>query len=322
MLRWKLIASAFAAAFASSLFAQAYPAKPVRIVMPLPAGAADTITRALGQRLSETLGQPFVVENRPGANMIIAAEMVAKSPADGYTLLFATDSLMTINPLVYSRLSYNPDTAFTPVAILCYTITAVMVSAELGVNTVDDLVKLARAQPGKLNYGTLGLGSNGHFAAETFKLATGTEIVHVPFKGGVELIQAIATNQVHMAFQGSGTAIPMIRAGKIKAVAVYNARRQPTLPDTPTMTEAGFPKIDGARAYYGFVAPAGTPREIVNKLGSEIVRVGNMPDFREKYIVGFNLEPAAGGPDVLAGVVRADREKYAQMVKRLNLRLD
>ncbi|MSQ72252.1 MAG: tripartite tricarboxylate transporter substrate binding protein [Betaproteobacteria bacterium] len=317
-----LLLAACSAIQALPASAQAFPSKPMRIIVPLQAGPADTVTRALGQKLSETWGQPVIVENRPGANMIIGAEAAAKAAPDGYTLLFASDALMSINQFLYSRLPYDPEKDFTPVAILAYTITTVMVSAQLPVNSVAELVQLAKAQPGKFNYGTLGLGSNGHLAAELFKAATGVEIAHVPFKGSPDLIQAMASNEVQMAFQGPGTALPSIRAGKIKALAVYSQRRLPTLATAQTMAEAGFPNVDGARAWYGIVAPALTPKDVVAQIAREMVRVATTPEFREKYLVGFNLEPVGAGPDELAAVIRADREKYSQLARKLNIRLD
>ena len=249
-------------------------------------------------------------------------EAAAKAPADGQTLVFTTDSMISINPYLYSKLSYVPDRDFVPVTLIGFTNTSLMISADLPVSNVREFIDLMQSRPGKFNYGTFGTGTNGHFAAEMFKAATGTDLVHVPFKGGAPMLQALAANEVQAIFIGPGTAIPLIRSGKIKAIGIYSDRRHSLLPSVPTMTEAGYGNIDGANAWWGIMAPAGTPRDVVLNLSDKIIRIFSAADFREKYLIGFALEPALSGPDKFAELLRADREKWARQTRAVNIRLD
>lgn len=324
MRRWMvfLCAGVSSAMLACSASAQTYPAKPIHIVVPFTAGGLlDGLARGLGTELTSALGQPVIVENRPGANTIIGAEAVARAAPDGYTLLFATDATVSINPFLYSKLSYNPERDFVPVSLVAMTIECLLVSASVPVTSVKELVELAKAQPGKLNYASFGPGSSPHLAGEMFKVTTGVDLVHVPFKGVAEVMPALLANQVQVAFSSQAQALPHIRAGKIKALAVFNERRQPTLPDTPTMAEAGYPDFD-SRAWFGLMAPAATPREIVAKLSNEIVRIVNAPEFRDKFISGIGLQPVGSTPEQFAAMLRVDRERYAKKVKAANVKLD
>lgn len=308
---------------ANAALSQGFPRGPIRIIVPFPAGGAtDVQMRALGQKLAESWGHASIIDNRPGGNMVIAAEAAAKSPADGQTLVFTTDSMISINPFLYSKLAYAPERDFAPVTLIGFTNTSLMISADLPVTSVREFVEFVKSRPGKLNYGTFGTGTNGHFAAEMFKAATGTDLVHVPFKGGAPMLQALAANEVQAVFIGPGTALPLIRSGKIKAIAIYSERRHPLLPAVPTMAEAGYGSIDGANAWWGLMAPAGTPREVIQKLSDEIIRIFSAADFREKYLIGFALEPALAGPDKFAELLRADREKWARQTRAVNIRLD
>ena len=319
----RVLGAALLALACLSAMAQGFPVKPVRIIVPFPAGGAtDLQMRALGQKLSESWGQPVLVENRPGGNMVIAAEAAAKSAPDGHTLVFATDSMVSINPQLYAKLPYHPERDFAPVALIGFTNTCLMVSGALPVASVQEFIALAKSRPGALNYGTFGTGTNGHFAAENFKSATGTQLVHVPFKGGGPMLQALTVNEVQVIFIGPGTALPLIRSGKVKALALYGNRRHTLLPDVPTMAEAGFGSIDGANAWWGIMAPSGTPRDVIAKLSEDIIRVMSDADFRDKYVIGFALEPAFGGPEKFAALLRADRDKWTEAVKRTNIRLD
>ena len=307
----------------NAALSQGFPKGPVRIIVPFPAGGAtDVQMRALGQKFTEIWGQASIIDNRPGGNMVIAAEAAAKAPADGQTLVFTTDSMISINPFLYSKLPYAPERDFAPVTLIGFTNTSLMISAELPVSNVREFIELVKSRPGKFNYGTFGTGTNGHFAAEMFKAATGTDLVHVPFKGGAPMLQALAANEVQAVFIGPGTAIPLIRSGKIKAIGIYSDRRHPLLPAVPTMTEAGYGSIDGANAWWGIMAPAGAPRDVILKLSDEIIRIFSAPDFREKYLIGFALEPALSGPDRFAELLRADREKWARQTRAVNIRLD
>jgi tripartite-type tricarboxylate transporter receptor subunit TctC len=302
--------------------AQAYPAKPVRIIVPFPAGGLlDGLGRALGQRMSESMGQPVLVEARPGANTMIGSDAVAKSAPDGYTLLFATDAGISISPFLYSKMPYDPQKDLIPIAVVAQTVEALLVPANLPANNVRELIALAKAQPGKLNYGSFGAGSNAHLAAEAFKAMTGIDIVHVPFKGVAETVPALITNQIQVLFTSQGQALPHIRAGKVKALAVVADKRQPTIPEVPTMAEQGFADYD-SKAWFGLMAPAGTPREIVNRLAAEVQKAVANTEFREKFITGIGLVPIANTPEQFAQMLVVDRKKYQEHVKAANVKLD
>jgi tripartite-type tricarboxylate transporter receptor subunit TctC len=313
------LALACIAPFAS---AQQYPSKPIRIIVPFPAGGLlDGLARGVGQKMSEGLGQPVIVEAKPGANTMIGAETVARSPGDGYTILFATDATVSINPLVYSKMAYDAKRDLVPVSIVAETVECILISSGVKANSVAELVALAKAQPGKLNYASFGPGSNAHLAAEQFKLATGVDMVHVPFKGVAEAMQALVAGDVQVLFTAQGAALPHIKSGKVKALAVMTDERQPTLPDVPTIAEAGLPTLHGG-VWFGLMVPAGTPRDIVDRLARETQKAVAAPDVREKFITGIGLKPVGSNPEEFQKVLVADQEKYSKAVKAANLKLD
>jgi tripartite-type tricarboxylate transporter receptor subunit TctC len=302
-------------------FAQTFPSKPVRIVVPFAAGGpTDTVSRALAQRLAEPLGQPVIVENRPGAATIIGAEAVAKAAPDGYTLLFTADATLAVNPLLYSKLPYSP-ADFTPVTIIAYTPEYLMVTPDVPANTLQEFIAYAKANAGKLNYGSFGMGTSPHIEAEGFKAATGIDLVHVPFKGAAEVIPAMVSGQIQVVFTGATQALPHIRAGKIKVIAVQSRERTALLPNVPTFLEGGVPGFD-SRVWFGMLAPAKTPPEIVRRLASEMAKVTESQEFRDKYINALSLEPSPSGPEYFATVIEKDKEKYARFVKAANVKLD
>ncbi len=304
------------------VFPQAFPSKPIRIILPFPAGGpGDTLTRAIGQKLAENIGQPVLVDNRPGASTIIAAEAAAKAAPDGYTFLFATDVTTSINPLVYRKLPYNPQTDFVPITTICYVPVFLLVGADVGANSVADLVRIAKASPGKLNYASNGIATNAHLDAEAFRRAAGIELVHVPFKGAAETAPALLSGQVQMMITSPNQSMPHIRTGRIKALAIMRRERSVIMPEVPTFAEAGFAELDSS-PWYGFVAPARTPNEIIQKLAAELGKVLSAPDFREKNIISKTMEPAPQGTEHLAGILKSDREKYSRYLKAVNVKLD
>jgi len=319
-----LATAASAAAGTQTAFhahAQAWPSRPIRVVVPFPAGGPlDVLARAIGQRLTDALSQPVLVENRPGANTIIGADTVAKSAPDGYSLFFTSDTPISINPLLYSKLPYKAED-FTPVALVVHIVEYLMVSADVPVNSLQEFVTYSKANPGKLNYGSFGLGSNGHLEAEAFKQATGADLTHVPFKGQTEVIPAMLNGQIQAVFTSPQTALPHIRSGKIKALAVESKERSALFPDVPTFAESGVTGFE-ARAWFGFLAPAKTPSEIVQRLSTEIGRIVATPEFREKYIASVGFEPAAGGVEAFNAALAADKVKYANFMKAANVKLD
>ena len=284
-------------------------------------GVLDGLARGIGLKMSESLGQPVIVESKPGANTMIGADNVARSPADGYSILFATDATVSINPLLYSKMSYDSKRDLVPVSIVARTVECLLVSSSVKASTVSELVAQAKAQPGKLNYASFGPGSNAHLAAEHFKLSTGTDIVHVPYKGVAEAMQALLTDQVQVLFTAQGAALPHIQAGKVTALAVMIDARQPTLPSVPTIVEAGLPELQGS-VWFGLMVPARTPREVIDRLARETQKAVAAPEVRERFITGIGLIPVGSTPEEFAAVLVSDQEKYAKAVKAANLKLD
>ena len=302
--------------------AQPYPSKPIRIIASVPPGSLqDAIARSVGQHLSQAYGQPVVVENRPGANTIIAAQAAAQSAPDGYTFLIGTDSTMSINPLAYSKLPYDPDKDFAPVTLMAQAVEVMFVNSDVPAKTVKELIDLATASPGKVNYGSFGIGSNAHMAGVKMEQTTGIRMVHVPYKGGADAIPALQTNQVQLLVTAIGVGMPSLKAGKVKVLAVPGAQRHRLLPDVPTFTEAGFPSFD-FRAWWGLVAPAGTPQAIINRVADDIAKYVKSTAFAEKFATIYALDAVGNSPAEFAAFLKADRERYAQIIRTANIRLD
>jgi tripartite-type tricarboxylate transporter receptor subunit TctC len=300
--------------FTSSVWAQAYPARTVRVVVPFPPGGApDLVGRTLSARLAERLGQPFVVENRTGAGGNIAAEAVAKAAPDGYTLLATSDGPLVINPSVYKELPFNTLRDFAPISIAASIGLVLMACPNLPVSTVSEMISLSRTK--KLTYASSGYGSSQHVAAELLKDSAGIDLTHVPYKGfGAAVIDAVSCN-VDLIFGAISTGIPHIRAGKLKPIAVTQPKRHPGLPDTPTFGEAGHRAVV-IEAYMGLLAPAGTPREIVDKLHSEVQVILREKETAER-LTGAGMDLVRSSPDEFALRLRTDLEKYAKLSKAL-----
>jgi tripartite-type tricarboxylate transporter receptor subunit TctC len=291
------IAAALAAAAATisapSAFAQAFPSKPVRVVVPFtPGSATDILGRAVSEKLAAALGQPFIVENRPGAGGTIGIGQVAKSPADGYTVVVVSSGHV-VNPVLYAGLPYeNKDlVGIAPLATLP---SVLIVNPDVGVKTVKDLVAKMKAEPGKLNYATAGIGSAAHVNTEKFKAGVGFVAEHIPLKGTPEILAEVASGRVQWALVPLVSSIPVIQGGKVMALAVATPKRSPRLPDVPTMAEAGFPGGE-YNFWVGVLAPAGTPKDIVDKLNAEMIKAMEMPDVRER-IAKLGVEPMTMSP--------------------------
>lgn len=298
-----------------------FPAKPVRIVVPYPAGGlVDILARPIAQRLTESLGQPVLVDNRPGAAGGIGAEFVAKSSPDGHTLLLAVDVTVSVNPLIYSRISYKASD-FAPITLVAQGPNAVLVNGNVSAGTIQELIVLAKAQPGKLNYGSFGLGSVVHLEGEAFKAATGTDIVHVPFKGLAEVIPALVSGQIQVVFTSVGPHLAHVKAGRIKVLGVMGDARSPLLPGVPTLTEAGVPGFT-AMVWFGLLAPTRTSPEVIRRLSTEVTRTITSAEFREKQIQAYFLESVIPGPEHFAAVLREDQERFGRIIRTLNLKLD
>jgi tripartite-type tricarboxylate transporter receptor subunit TctC len=306
-----------ATCLASVTYAQSYPAKPVRIVIGVAAGGlSDTLARGVAAELTKAWGQSVLVENRPGASDVIAAESVAKSAPDGHSIYMTNASIYMINTLVRKNLPFDAARAFAPVHGLVRTSDVLIARPGLPVANVQDLVSLARSKPGALNYGSFGVGSAAHLDAEKFAQAAKLSFVHVPYKGGADVIKAILANDVDFAFTGLTAALPLIRAGKIKALAWGADERSAAIPDVPTLRQSGYDFETGG--WLGLFVPAATPAPIIEKISAEAARIVATPEFREKFIAGVGLEPMNLPAKPFAEAVRDAREKYAALFRTIN----
>jgi len=300
--------------------AQDYPTRPVRLVVPFSPGAGtDAISRILAQKMSESLGQQIVVDNRPGAGGTIGTEIVAKAAPDGYTLLFSPASF-AINPGLYRKLSFDTEKDFVPISVVASLPVVLAVEASVPARSVAELVALAKARPGQLTIASAGNGTVFHLTAEMFKQAAGIDLVHVPFKGGAPAIAALVGGQVNMAFETSLTVQPHVKSGRLRALAVASARRAAVLPDVPTLADAGYPGIL-AENWYGMYVPAGTPRDISARLYAELTRAAASPDVREK-LGAQGAEIRENTPEQSAAFVRAEMAKWAKVIKDSGAKID
>jgi tripartite-type tricarboxylate transporter receptor subunit TctC len=291
-----------------------YPNRPIRLVVPYPpGGTADAMARALGQELTAAWGQPIVVENRPGASTIIGADVAARSPPDGYTLLFTTDSTLTINPMLHKRLPYDPQKDFAPITVIGYQDLVLVVHPSVPAKTLEEFVAFAKAKPGTLNYGSFGRGSQPHLAMEMFTQLAGIALVHVPAKGIAEVLSDLLGGTVQAAFVGVSAA-GLIRDGKVRGLATGGAHRSPLFGDVPTFAEKGYPQMY-ARAWWGIVAPAGTPRDVIDKLNVGFNRVIRDPQFQDKRMLPQGLEPAGNSPEAFAALIREDAMRWAKVIE-------
>jgi tripartite-type tricarboxylate transporter receptor subunit TctC len=315
-----LIAGAALVTLASHAAAQSFPSRPVRIIVPLAAGGpGDVLARAVGQKLSESLGQPVVIDNRPGANTNVGAEVVAKAAPDGHTLL-ATASTLTINPSLYASLPYDPIRDFAPVTLIATTPLMLVVHPSLPVRSVKELIALAKAKPSQLLYGSAGNGSTLHLAGEMFNTLAGVKLTHVPYKGVTGAFSDLLGGQISLMFPGTPIALPQAQAGKLRALGTTGSKRTPAAPELPTIAEAGVPGYE-VSVWYGILAPAGTPPAIVNRLHTEVSRIVQLPDIKERWAV-LGAEPVSNAPDQFAAFLKADLGKWAKVVRESGAKID
>jgi tripartite-type tricarboxylate transporter receptor subunit TctC len=315
-----LLAAAFLLA-ASTCAAQSYPAKPIRIIVPFPAGGiADLFGRVIGQKFTEAWGQPAVVDNRPGAGGNIGADLVAKSPPDGYTLVTGSIGTHAVNVSLFSKLPYDPVRDFAPVSLIMEAEGLLVVHPSLPVKSVRELVALAKARPGQLSYASAGHGTASHLSGELFKSMAKVNMVHVPYKGNVPAITDLLTGQTSLLFATMPTVLPQVQAGRLKALAVTSSSRSPAAPELPTIAEAALPGYSVTN-WIGIFAPAGTPRDIVQKLNGEIIRTMQAPDI-QKRLVNEGAKFTAATPDQFGVFVKAEMAKWAKVVKEAGIRVD
>ena len=304
---------ALAALLASAAHAQPYPSKPVHFVVPFPAsGATDIMTRVVQRKLEEALGQPVIVDNKPGAGGTIGSAFVAKAPPDGYTILMATTSTHSIGP-VLQKLPYDPEKDFAPVCLVANAANVLVVSPALGVSSVKELIALAKAKPGQLNYASSGTGTIVHLSGELFVRMAGLQMQHIPYKGTALAAADIKSGQIAMMTDNIVSAIPFMKSGLEKGLAVTSAKRSDVLPDLPTVAASGVPGYEST-TYFGVFAPAGTPAAVVTRLNAELVKIVRAPDTKAKFLE-LGADPVGSTPEALAAAVKADTAKWAKVIK-------
>lgn len=305
----------------SCTYAQNYPAKPLRvIVMYGPGSTIDIMARLIAPKLHEALGQPVIVENRAGAGGAIGMEFVAKSAPDGHTLTIGATGPSVTNPLLNSKIGFDPLRDFAYISLIATGPAVLAVHPSIPAKSVKDLVTLAKARPGQLTYGTPGVGTSPHLAGELFKQVTGTSIVHVPYKGNAEAISDLIGGQISMVFTGVPPVMPLLQAGRIKLMATTGDKRIATIPDLPTIAEAGYPGA-AMGIWYGLAAPAATPRDILARLHKEITRIQALPDIRERF-VQLGTEPTTSTSEAFTHLVRSELEKWGKVIRTAGIKVE
>ncbi|HKA43502.1 MAG TPA: tripartite tricarboxylate transporter substrate binding protein [Burkholderiales bacterium] len=316
-LKWLLILTAGCLLPARPVLAQGYPAKPIRMIVPFPPSAGlDVIARLLAPALSERLRQNVIVDNRTGAGGTIGAELAAKAPADGYTLLMITTS-HAFNVSLYKRLAYDMVRDFAPITLVSVAPNLLVVNASLPAATVKDFVTLAKARPREINFASAGVGTSSHLAGELFMSMARAQLVHVPYKGSGSALVALLGGEVQAAFFSIPSTLPHMRSGKLRALGIGSARRSAMLPDLPTIAEAGVAGYD-ATTWYGALVPAGTPRTVVEKLNLEIAKLMQTPDMRER-LLAQGAEPRSSTPEEFAAYLKAEIAKYARLARTMGV---
>ena len=318
----RMAAGALLAAFALLSHAQApFPTKPIRIVVPFPAGGTtDILARAVAQKLTETLGQSVVVDNRPGAGGNIGAELVAKSPPDGYTLLMGTVGTHAINASLYAKMPYDHVKDFAPVILVAGVPNVLVVNPSVPANSVQELIAYIKANPGKVNFASSGSGTSIHLSGELFKTMAGVSMTHVPYKGSTPALTDLMGGQVQLMFDNLPSSLPQIKAGKLRALAVTSAQRASALPDVPTVAEAGLPGFE-ASSWFGLLAPAGTPKDVVAKLNAEVAKWLATPEAREK-LASQGAIAAGQSPEDFTRHIAAETAKWQKVVKESGAKVD
>ena len=310
---------AFAAA-GQVLAADAYPSKPIRIIVAYtPAGTTDILARVIGQKMTERWGQPVIVENRPGAAGNIGTELAAKSTPDGYTLLMGTSGTHAINVNLYRNLSWHSLRSFAPISLAAMVPNIMVVNNAVPVKNVKELIAYAKANRGKINYGSPGYGSTAHLSMELFKSMTGTDLVHIPYKGSAGVLADVMGGQISVTIDNMPVYLPQVQAGKIRALAVSPAKRSPAAPNLPTIAESGVPGYDSG-AWFGLLAPVGTQKAIVDKLAIETSRILKLPDVSRR-ISELGADPVGGTPQQFTALIKSEITKWAKVIKDANVEL-
>jgi len=297
----------------------AYPSRPIRIVDPFPAGGpSDIVARALSPKLGEALGQSVVVDNRGGASGIVGCEIVANASPDGHTLLLGPSGALTIQPTLNPKLPFDPQRDFEPVTQLTTGPQVIAVHPAVSAKTVQELIALAKAKPGQLNFASGGSGTGNHLAAEVFRLAAGIVIVHIPYKGTGPALTSVLGGETQLIISSLLPALPHVKSGKLRALAVTSTSRSPAVPDVPTVAESGLPKFETS-SWHGILVPAKTPRAIITRLHAELVRVMNLPEVRER-LTGQGLNIVASTPQAFAAYIKSETIKYARVIRQVGMK--
>lgn len=312
-----------AVAVLASLAAQAattYPLRPIRIIVAYtPAGTTDILARAVGQKMTEAWGQTVLVDNRPGANGNIGTEITANATPDGYTIVMGTAATHSINNTLYPKLKWDAVKNFAPISLVARVPNILVVNNSLPVKSVRELIAYGKANPGKLNHGSPGLGSTGHLSAELFKSSTGLNMTHVPYKGSAPTLADLVAGQIQVVIDNMPPYLPHVQSGKIRALAVTTAQRSAAAPELPTMQEAGVTGYE-AGSWFGLLAPAGSPRDVIGKLSAETARILRLPDVKAR-LSALGAEPVGGTPGEFAAFIRSEQAKWRQVIRQADIRL-
>jgi tripartite-type tricarboxylate transporter receptor subunit TctC len=303
------------------VLAQNYPSRAIRMIVPWPpSGAVDILARPIGQKLSENIAQPVVVDNRAGANGIIGSEAVAKAPPDGYTITVDNITGHAISATLYNKLPFNSQRDFAHITLLAWVPNGIACLPTLPVKNIKELIALAKARPGQLTYASFGIGSSAHLAGELFKTMAGVDMLHVPYKGGLPAIADLLAGQVSIYYPVVPSVVQLSRAGRLRLIAITGAKRVTALPDTPTVHESGLPGFD-ATNWFGAMAPAATPPEVVSKLNTELIKVIQTPEVRDRLIpLAYDLQSST--PQEFSSLLKSETEKWAKVVKASGARAD
>jgi tripartite-type tricarboxylate transporter receptor subunit TctC len=310
-----------ACAVSQAALAQAWPAKPIRLVVPFPPGGInDVLARIVSQKLTENLGQGVLIDNRPGAGGTIGSNMVAKAAPDGYTLLFGATSTVAISPNLYAGIPYDPVKDFEPIVHIASVASILVVNPSVPANSVRELLDLARARPGQLNFGSAGSGASQHLGGELLKSLGHVSMVHVPYKGGSAAMTDLVAGQINLMVEPIPTALPNIKAGRIRALAVSTPQRAPAVPELPTIAESGLPGYD-LTIWFGLLAPAGTPREVIGRINAETLKILRSGDMNER-LAAQGADPAGGRPEEFAALIRRELARWGEVVKAAGVKVD
>ena len=315
-----LIAVFLALASGLAVAADPWPAKAIHIIVPFPPGSSpDLIARMLTEKLAQALGQPVIVENKPGAGGNLGTGLVTKAEPDGYTIGLSIPGPLAVNTVLYKKMEYDPYTELAPITLVAVSPNVLIVNPSLGVNSVKEFIDYAKSRPGKLNYGSVGNGSASHLTMELLKMQAGVDIVHVPYPGSPQVNTAILANQIQAGFVVPGTAMPLVQSGRVKALAVTSSAKSPVLPDLPTVAET-FPGFESS-AWLGMVAPAKTPQPIVDRLSRELVAVIQSAEVRERMLKIY-FQAVGTTPEGLASLMRSERDRWAKVIKQTGASVD